>query len=283
VIDPNGELLAMDNQGEYVGSDQLYHITRGAFYGFPVSMFWGPDAVDDPFGVPLEQLDVKRAQPILIFPYDLMGRSASEPVFDLTAGKFGPFAGQMFVGDVTGSSVMRATLEKVDGEYQGACYPFKRGFESGNNRAVFGPDGALWVGETARGWGSIGGKAGGLQRLVWTGAVPFEIEKMEATPNGFDLTFTKPVDRQAAVSPQTYQVQHYFYKYDRQYFAPILANLPAEIMSATVSPDGKTVSLRLSSLIPQRIYQLNISGLKAADGSELLHPAAYYTLNRLKQ
>jgi len=282
VIDPSGELLIMDNQGEYIGSDQLYHATRDSFQGFPTSLFWGSNVVADPFAVPLEELDVRRAQPILIFPYDLMGRSASEPVFDLTAGKFGPFAGQMFVGDVTQSSIMRASLEKVGGEYQGACYPFKRGFESGNNRAVFGPDGSLWVGETARGWGSIGGKAAGLQRLVWTGATPFEIEKMELTPDGFDLTFTKPVDRMSAHAPQTFQFQHYYYKYDRQYFAPIMANLPATVMSSAVSADGRKVSLKLSALIPQRIYQVNISALRAADGSALLHPQAYYTLNRLK-
>ncbi len=82
VINPDGELLIMENQGEYIGSDQLYHVTRGSFQGFPTSMFWGPNAVDDPFAVPLEELDAKRSQPIVIFPYDLMGRSASEPVFD---------------------------------------------------------------------------------------------------------------------------------------------------------------------------------------------------------
>jgi hypothetical protein len=282
VMDPSDELLIMDNQGEYVGSDQLYHVVKGAFHGFPTSMSWGPGAVADPFAVPLEELDVRRAQPILVFPYDLMGRSASEPVFDLTEGKFGPFAGQLFVGDVTQSSIMRASLEKVGGEYQGACYAFRRGFESGNNRAAFGPDGSLWAGETARGWGSIGGKAGGLERLVWTGATPFEIQKMELTTNGFDLTFTKPVDAATAASPRTFQFQHYYYKYDRQYFAPIMANVPAAVLSSNVSEDGRKVSVRLSALIPQRVYQVNISGLRAADGTELLHTTACYTLNRLK-
>ena len=146
--------------------------------------------------MPLEKLDVKRAQPILIFPYDLMGSLGIRAGFLIgRKGNFGPFAGQMFVGDVTQSSIMRATVEKVDGELQGACYPFKRGFESGNNRAVFEPDGALWVGETARGWGSIsGGKAGGLQAAGLDGRkCRFEIQNMELTPDGFVLTFTKAV------------------------------------------------------------------------------------------
>jgi hypothetical protein len=221
VISPEGDLLIMENQGEYIGSDQLYHVHRGDFEGQPTSMFWGEGAVDDPFAVPLESLEARRTQPILIFPYDLMGRSASEPVFDLTAGKFGPFAGQMFVGDVSQSRVMRATLQKVEGEYQGACYPFRRGFASGCNRAVFAPDGSLWIGETSRGWGSVGGAPRGLERVVWSGATPFELEKMELTPSGFDLTFTRPVEAKTAETAGAYAFRHFFYQYDRQYFAPI--------------------------------------------------------------
>ena len=33
-----------------------------------------------------------------------------------------------------------------------------------------------------------------LERLVWTGKMPFEIHEMRAKPDGFELTFTKPVD-----------------------------------------------------------------------------------------
>jgi hypothetical protein len=278
---PEGDLLIMENQGEYIGSDQLYNVHQGDFIGQPTSMFWGSGAVEDPFAVPLEQLDAHRARPILIFPYDLMGRSASEPVFDLTAGKFGPFAGALFVGDVSQSRVMRATLQKVAGEYQGACYPFRRGFASGCNRAVFAADGSLWIGETSRGWGSVGGRPQGLERLVWKGAVPFEIEKMELTKSGFELTFTKPVNAASASSPTAYVFRHSYYKYDRAYFAPTLGLGADEVTAVKVSSDGRKVALELAELIPERIYELNLHGIQAADGSDLLHSSAYYTLNRL--
>jgi hypothetical protein len=281
LMTPDGDLLIMENQGEYIGSDQLNHVHKGDFVGQPTSMFWGPGMVDDPFAVPLEELDARRAPPILIFPYDLMGRSASEPVLDLTGGRFGPFAGDMFVGDVSQSRVMRATLQKVGGDYQGACYPFKRGFASGCNRAVFAPDGSLWIGETSRGWGSVGGRPQGLERLVWRGEIPFEIAKMELTQSGFELTFTKPVDVASASSPKAYLFRHDYYKYDRAYFAPIVGAGVDEITSVKVSGDGRKVAVELSGLIPERIYQVDLQGIKAADGSELLHSSAYYTLNHL--
>ena len=118
--------------------------------------------------------------PCIWFPYGRMGQSASEPSWDTTGGKFGPFAGQCFVGDQTKSIVMRVYLEKVNGRYQGACFPFRSGFECGVNRLAFGPDGSLYVGMTNRGWGSVGGKPYGLQRLVYTGVLPFEIHDHEA-------------------------------------------------------------------------------------------------------
>jgi hypothetical protein len=281
VMSPSGDLFVMDNQGEYIGSDQLYHIHKGDFAGQPTSLFWGQGAVEDPFAIPLDQLDAHRTRPVLIFPYDLMGRSASEPVFNLTKGKFGPYDGQMFVGDVSQSRVMRASLQKVDGEYQGACYPFRRGFTSGCNRAVFASDGSLWVGETSRGWGSVGGASHGLQRVVWKQTMPFEIQKMELTAVGFDLTFTKPVNAASAKAAAAYGLRHFAYKYDRAYFAPLEGVGSDEVTDVKISDDGRMVSLRLAQLVPERIYQLNLHGIVAADGSELLHDDAYYTLNRL--
>src|SRR5439155_18862281 len=96
--------------------------------------------------------------PVVWFPYGRMGQSISEPVWDTTGGKFGPFTGQMLVGDQNKSNVMRVYLEKVNGRFQGACFPFRSGFESGVNRLAFGPDGSLYVGMTNRGWGSSGGQ-----------------------------------------------------------------------------------------------------------------------------
>jgi hypothetical protein len=281
VITPQDELLIMENQGEFFGADALFHVTEGSFQGHPNSLFWGKGAVEDPFDVPLEQLNQRRAAPIVIYPYELMGRSASEPVFDLSEGKFGPFEGQLFVGDVTKSTIMRTSLQKVAGEYQGACYPFRRGFQSGNNRLLLDKDGRLWVGQTGRGWGSIGGRSYGLQRLVWTGEIPFEIQEMTLTADGFDLRFTKPVDTQSASDPAAYSFSHYFYRYVRSYFAPVMEEESEAVVAVRISEDRTRVSLKLPELATGRIYQLSLNGVKATDGSPPLHREAYYTLNRV--
>jgi hypothetical protein len=38
---------------------------------------------------------------------------------------------------------MRLAVERVAGVVQGAVFPFRAGFQSGNNRLAFAPDGSL--------------------------------------------------------------------------------------------------------------------------------------------
>jgi hypothetical protein len=219
--------------------------------------------------------------PCIWFPYGRMGQSASEPIWDTTGGKFGPFAGQCFVGDQNKSIVMRVYLEKINGKYQGACFPFRAGFESGVNRLAFDRDGSLYVGMTNRGWGSVGGKAYGLQRLVWTGKMPFEMHAIKLTEDGFDVTFTKPLDEKTADKLEAYSLQSFTYKYYGNYGCDEMDHRAEKVQSAKVSKDRKMVSLKVDGFRPGRIYELNLTGVKSEDGDAVLHPVGYYTLNEI--
>ena len=90
---------------------------------------------------------------------------------------------------------MRVFMEKIDGHYQGACFPFREGLASGSLSMQLDPSGALFVGGTNRGWGSRGSKPFALERMNWSGKVPFEVHEMRAKTDGFELTFTQPVDK----------------------------------------------------------------------------------------
>src|SRR5260370_27970790 len=125
----------------------------------------------------------------VMFPYQKMGQSAAGIDCDLSSGKFGPFEKQLFVGDQTHSTVMRVSLEKVNGRYQGACYPFRQGHSCGIVPVRFAPDGSLIVGGTNRGWGSRGTKPFCLERLAWTRKAPFEIRHTRSKPHGFARPF----------------------------------------------------------------------------------------------
>jgi hypothetical protein len=293
---PDGDLFYCDNQGEWVATNKMHHLKEGKFYGHPAGVRWVPQS---PFkdliptktksGMRYDGLAGKNGVtgfpphelPCIWFPYGRMGQSASEPRWDTTAGKFGPFEGQCFVGDQTKSNIMRVFLEKIQGEYQGACFPFRSGFQCGINRIVFGADGSMYAGQTNRGWGSLGGKDYGLQRLVYTGAIPFEIHSMKLTKEGFDLVFTKALDAATASNVASYSMASFTHYYWNTYGSPEVGRKAETVTAVKLHPDGKTVSLTVPNRQPGRIFELQLEGLRSAHGDIALHPEAFYTLNRL--
>jgi hypothetical protein len=202
-------------------------------------------------------------------------------MLDDSGGKFGPFDGQLFVGEFTLSSISRVFLEQVDGEYQGACFPFREGFASAVIRLEQGIDGSVFVGLSNRGWSSLGTAAYGLQRLVWTGETPFEIKEMRARPDGFELVFTKPVDSNTAGDANCYAMSSHTYTYHSTYGSDeILKQFPL-IERAEVSEDGLRVRLMTLGLREYFVHELEAPGIRSRDGEPLLHSRAYYTLNRI--
>jgi glucose/arabinose dehydrogenase len=277
---PDGELFVTDNQGDWVGTSPLHHVTPGAFHGHPSSLNWDSTFAGDPVEAPVEELAKRRKMPAIQFPQNDMGGSVTQPLFDTTAGRFGPYEGQVFVGEWTYPRILRADLEKVGGEYQGAAFLFVdgNGLRTGNNRIAFSPDGkSLYTAQTSRIWGS----AEGLQRIVWSGRVPMDILRMRLTKTGFRLTFTKPVDPATAGDPGMYSFTHYYYLYHGQYGSPKTDITPVKVRSIVISEDGLHATLDLESLIPGRVYELRPGEIKSADGEPLATRVAAYTLNRL--
>src|SRR5690606_12823805 len=150
-------------------------LVKGRFYGHPAPLADHPDFAGRNLDeIPMEELAAINTPPAAWFPHRELADSPGEVSFDETGGKFGPFEGQIFVGDQNRANVVRVALEKIDGEYQGFALEFMSGLASGCIRSVFAPDGSLWLGQMDHGWGNIGGAPFALQRLVWDGeTIPF--------------------------------------------------------------------------------------------------------------
>jgi hypothetical protein len=149
----------------------------------------------------------------------------------------------------------------------------------GANRLIFAPDGSLIVGLTDRGW--VKGSSG-LVRISFTGETPFEIQKMSLTKTGFDLTFTKAIDKALAAEVKTWSLLHWHLIYHHDYGSPEADKTPVKISEVKVSEDGRRVSLVLGELLSGKVYDLTVNGLRAADGAELKNNNAYYTVNKLR-
>ena len=280
VMNDQGDLFATDNQGAWVGSSPLYHVTRGDFLGHPASLNWHPDFLDrDPVKVPVAELDRLRKRAAVVFPQLDMAGSVAQPVFDKTEGKFGPFSGQLLVSEWNFARMHRVYLEKVEGVYQGAAFPFLegQGLRQASHRLTFSPEGHLYVGQSSRIWGTNEG----LQRVRWSGRTPFEILEMKLTPQGFDLTLTMPVDPAFAADPEMYRLQRYYYRYHAEYGSPKTDVRGVPVQSVTISEEGRLISLRIESLEEGLIYELHPQGLRSATGERLATRFVAYTLNKL--
>ena len=137
----------------------------------------------------------------------------------------------------------------------------------------------MFVGGTNRGWGSHGNKPFALERLDWTGKVPFEVHEMHAKKDGFELTFTQPVDAKVAEKPESYKMETYCYIYQSSYGSPEVDHTKPKVLSAKVSSDRKKVTLVIYKPVAGHIHELTMEGVRSEGGLPLLHKEAYYTLN----
>ncbi len=310
----NGEFFYGDNQGDWMGSGFVTHVEKGDFFGHPQSLKWA-DRPESPVKARMEQIFAKidprdiptikpendpnqknwvtyaslqkdvpgLKVPAVWLPHGILGISTSEILGDETKGGFGPFEGQMFVGDQGMSKIARVFLEKVNGQYQGAAFDFRSGFQSGVLRMSWGNDNSMFVGQTNRGWSSAGKEAFGLQRLVWTGKMPFEIKAVRAMPDGFELEFTKPADTKTANDLENYFVTSFIYKYHPVYGSPVTDDKQLDVRAIKLSTDGLKARIVVDGLRKFYIHDLKVAGIKSTEGDDLLHPEAFYTLNNIPE
>ena len=278
-FDLKGNLFVTDNQGDWVGSSKLFHVQKGRFYGHAASLAWKEGFVGTPVDAPTEKLAKMRSRACVVFPHGTMANSPTEVLAISEKANFGPFTGQLLVGEMNQPRIVRVMLEEVDGELQGACVPFIDGSPLGRgcNRMAWAPDGSLFVGQTKHTW--AGGQ--GIQQVSWNGKTPFEIQNMELTSKGFKITFTQPVDQALAKKKENWPFNRYFFEYRRAYGSPRSDETPVEVEKITVSPDATEVDIELTELLAWHIHEVKIENLISKSGEELSNNYIVYTLNRL--
>jgi hypothetical protein len=73
----------------------------------------------------------------------------------------------------------------------------------------------------------------------------------------------------------------YTYLYSGAYGSDEWEKKNNSIIEAKPSNDRMSVRLKIDSLRPHFVHELHADGVTNEDGLPLLHPSAYYTLNRI--
>ena len=166
---------------------------------------------------------------------------------------------------------------------RGACYPFREELSTGILNIQFTPEGRLLAGGTNRGWPVRGLKPFALERLEWSGKMPFEIKEVTITPKGFKLDFTKQVEAKSASEPTTFVVKTFTHKYHQGYGGPEINQTEPAVKSVKLANDGMSVVIELEALKKGHVHEFDLAALRSWDGGKLLHRHAYYTVNEVPE
>ena len=277
-MSPQDELFITDNQGDWVADCALYHVREGNFYGHPASLPARPDfSKDKVLSLSAKDFEKIRAPPAVWLIRETIANSPGSPIWDTTEGKFGPFEGQMFIGDQRQSNYFRSGVEKVSGEYQGWCVDFLRGLDSGPVKMSFDGKGRLWSAQVGRGWFSKGGKRTAIQYVEWDGkTTPFAIHSASLTKTGFEVKFTQRIGRKT-----TPKITSWSYHYYSTYGSPPIDPKELKIKNYQLSKDRKTVTFDVP-LQPGKVYAIEFAEQKNTEAKLLDYSTIYYTLNSLR-
>ena len=278
----HGELFATDNQGNYNPFNELNHLWPGKRYGFINKLEQKP-GFDPPLTPPAINIPHPWTRSVngiafLDTPPALRAR--------LGRDAFGPFEGHLIGCEYDSRQLVRMSLEQVDGVYQGAIYPFTAPLAEGQEplqgpiSCAVSPAGELYVGNIRdSGWGG-GTNVGSIVRLKPQGELPPGIAEVRATPNGFRIRFTAPVDASLAARPESYAISLYRRISTPAYGGPDVDRQAASVKHVDLSADNREVKLELDKLPAGFVYELRLVNL--APGGGVFHPdEAHYTLQRV--
>lgn len=269
----SGDLFATDNQGVTNPFNELNHLRPGRHYGF------------------FNALEKKTANqqvesPAIDIPHPWTG-SVNGIAFVPRDGSFGPYGGQLIGAEYTTRRLIRMSLQKVGETFQGCTYPFGEAGRSaiekdetflGPIALAFAKDGTLYVGSMIdSGWGG-GNNRGAIERVRFTGKIPFGIREVRAWSGGFDIDFTGEVDEELASKATAYTLSRYRRIHTAGYATPDRDRAPVSVASVRISEDHHSVRLAIDGFQSGYVYDIAVGKLRQE--SESTYPAvAFYTLN----
>jgi hypothetical protein len=280
-LGPKGELATSDQEGFWTPANRINLYVPGAsesgppFYGNMWSYRSRKRFVEEGFDGPLCWI-----------PKDV-DRSPAEQLW-VTSERWGPLRGRMLHTSYGTGRLFVVPYEVVDGVPQGGVVPIPGiAFPTGVMRARFNPaDGHLYLCGLV-GWATNCAEPGGFYRVRYTGGAVHLPVELRARKQALSLTFTDPLDKAAAEDTGSYALQHWNYRWTKEYGSKAysvadqkkVGRDPLEVTAATLSADGKTVTLTVPELRPVMQLKLDVN-VKAA-GGQAVKRTVHHTINRL--
>jgi mono/diheme cytochrome c family protein len=291
-LDAEDRLFVSDQQGVQNTFNEIDHIIDGKRYGVPALSDPPREGDETRANIQVPHPWTRSVNGIFFFPGPANPRDAvPESKIEHRKSKIEAFAGHGIGCEYNGRFLVRFTLQEVDGALQGAVYEFTSTTWDDENHTFLGPicggvspAGDICIGSIFdSGW--LGGRnTGEIVRLRPNGKpLPNGIREVRAVPGGFELQFIHPVDPRAAAQQANYTVSGHTRVWEGAYATPDSGRYAAQIKSVDVSADAMTVTLHVSELREQYVYDVTCGPIGVGDDPSLHPAAAAYTMNRIPQ
>lgn len=278
-IGPNGEITTGENEGTWQPCCKIN--------------FYQPENGTPFFGVEDTRQENKSefTEPLCYLPMSV-DNSGGGQIWVPENAKIGIAAGELIHLSYGQSAIYHVLRQKVaDGFYQGGVAKLPVKLSSSAQRAVFHPDGSMYV-VGFRGWQTNAANEAGLQRIRRNAKEVNPLPTaMEVTKEGIQLTFDVELDDELANDPTSFTAQRWKYIRGPQYGsgqfsvdnpdkAAEAAALKKEskkvrkrdtvkITAAKLGADKKSVLLTVEGHKPSQQFKLDYD-LESADGDELI-------------
>jgi hypothetical protein len=272
-LNPDGSFVVTDQEGHWNPKNRINWVTpakpgeKPRFYG---NMFGYHDVTDSSNAA---------MEPPLCWITNAFDRSPAELLW-VTSDRWGPLKGSLLNLSYGYGKVFVVPHEEVAGVKQGGMMELPLPtFPTGTMRGRFHPtDGQLYLcGMFA--WAGNAIQPGGFYRIRATGRPMHVPVGLRATTLGMSLTFTTPLDRDAATQVANYAAKTWSLKRTANYGSQHYDERPLEITTATLSEDGRTVSLDMPKIEPTWCMEIKFT-LKSASG-DAVQGTIHNTVHRL--
>ncbi len=273
---PEGKIYYTENQGEYNGTSKMHLVQKGKYYGHPSGLVDVPGMKPDSPEIAWDKWAPKRAVSVALLPHGRIANAPGSPTWDTTGGKFGPFAGDIYCGDQTLSTLFRIALKPKN---EAALIHFADGFPSGLMRQTFDNKGAMYVGQTGRGWRARGGSQHALVKLTYTENDSPQLKDISRKSDTFTLHFsgnTKGLEEGTDLA-----IESWFYHDKPDYGSPSNNKLKETIASQKVNRAKGTITIKLKPndqrKAGSRVFYFSSKSLPKNRKDSL---QAYYTISQ---
>ena len=245
-LNPDGTFFLTDQEGFWTPKNRINWVKRGGFYG----NLWGYTEVTDPADSAMEQ-------PVCWLT-NAFDRSPAQVIrVETPNAHWKPLTGSLLCLSYGYGKIFVVPHEIVGGQMQGGecALPLPR-FPTGVMRGRFHPGNGELYACGLFGWAGDQTEPGGFYRVRATGKPMFLPVGLGARTDGVTLRFTDPLDRRTATDPSRYRAKSWTIKRSVNYGSDHYEERPVQITAASLSTDGRSVTLTMPEIHPTRCMEI---------------------------